>query len=286
MIKNYIDLPFLTVPTPLVAWENENSAHTHCAAVLAQLMHIYNHRSDLAIYAEDDYMMLTTDRILETMYYSMKNKKLTKCLQVLENDGLIERQEKRRGLQTIKLNHDSIGEVIKKYKNDDNKREYFLVYYVCFAYEQDRHPSSNVSYMLSMFMQMLQAQSFATNMSDAYLKMCLGDIFSTKQIKNMLSILHNDCFATVDNRSVHIGESYVARRHIFMHADAITEMITKYHRETTSTRSYQAIDLNASIPHKSVSADNAKSEMPNNDEMAVIRQRWAELEAQGKRVEY
>lgn len=295
-MSKYLELPFIDIDTELVKWENDQQKdHMYCALILSQLQHLYKYRDALMIDTEDDYMMLTTDRILESLRYCLGNRKLTKALQTLEDDGLIERPNKRNGAQTIKLNQEKIDELIGSYRSD-SKRKFFIVYYVCLGYEQAKHAGSRVSYLLSAFMQMAQSGSFPSNMSDNYLNVMMGGVFTRSQLTNMMKILHTDKLLMLDSRTVKIGESFCSRRHVFLRGDVITELITKYYRDDIETTEMQSIDLNSAIPSRAIkktdekkvgkSFDGVKSETPDDDDMDAIRARWAELAAQGKRVEY
>ena len=217
MIDGAFNIPSLYVPAALVRWENSLKSHSRCAFVLAHLLFLHKKYQEHNLYDFSDFMWLDTYNILDTMYYAMKYEQLRKCLKTLENDGLIE----RNGRQAIKVCIDKINLLIETYFNDNDISKDFLLYYDCYSYEQQEYPSSNVSYILSIFINILknQSKSIVTYID---LKKNFNNIFTRSQLNNMLNILVKDNAVIIHRQNL---------RYISANYDVIEKIINIYHKD-------------------------------------------------------
>lgn len=247
MNNKILTIPFLQVPVEFVAWENNNSGRKNCAFVLAQLIHMHNLKDSLNILESNDgFMHLTTNMILECMYYSIKNANLRRCLRILEDEGLIEKLNTNTRTQSLKINNTNIDKLLETYKLHHN-RKFFTVYYPCFAYQQDSQGRTNISYMISMFMQLYQAHQFKLIMTDEYISNSLGGIFSIAQVRYMLNKLQKDSLISIVTYTSHKGESYISRRKIYYNNDVVNEILVKYRRTTYEPISYQGGNIDEEL---------------------------------------
>ena len=233
MSNNILTIPFIQVPIEFVAWENDAAGRSNCAFILAQLIHIHKLKDTMNIVeSTDGFMRLTTDKILELMYYSIRSVNLRKCLRSLEDEGLIEKLYVNNRFQYIKVNTNAINNLYENYKNyrlNNNDRIFFTVYYPCFAYQQDNRGGTNVSYMLSMFMQLYQAHKFPEDhMTLNYLSKGMSNIFSEIQLTYMLNKLQKDKLISITNTTKKKCYSYVNERRVFYNDENIAKLIEKY----------------------------------------------------------
>lgn len=274
-------LRYTIVPTCLLRWEknlvehqNDGKYHrfTHCAFVLSTLQSMYECHEKLFIPVEGDSIMYSLKELSEYLQFCIPIETLKRIMKELEYLGLIKVYENHILFRNV------VYKELLKVQCDDG--DFIKVWFVAMWYEYQNHVGIRVGYLLSQLMN----NCFAEVMSGKYVHKMLKELYTYGQENKMLACLVNDGFLSQYNE---ITGELKTHRHFVDHIKETTEAVISEHYLACEPKQL-VFNVPKNKPNytnkkPSKSFDGVKSGKPDMD---VVRSRWAELEAQGKRVEY